>query len=167
MSALNALSLTLADERATRALGAALAETVPAGVVCLYGELGAGKTTLVRGLLRHLGHAGAVRSPTYTLVETYEPDGRRVHHLDLYRLGDPEELEFIGLRDLLQPADLVLVEWPERGEGVLPAPVLSVTLSHTGEAREARLQRGGGADSVDLRQVHLICQELSATRHSG
>lgn len=145
MSALTTLSLPLPDEEATRALGAALAETVPAGLVCLYGELGAGKTTLVRGLLRHLGHAGAVRSPTYTLVESYQPGGRRVHHLDLYRLGHPEELEFIGLRDLLQPTDTVLVEWPERGEGVLPSPVLSITLSHTGTSREARLERGAGA----------------------
>ena len=105
------------------------------GLVFLLGDLGAGKTTLVRGLLRGLGHRGPVRSPTYTLVESYELPAGRVHHLDLYRIADPDEVEFLGIRDLLGDASLVLVEWPERGSGVLPSPDLTVDIAHCGEGR--------------------------------
>jgi tRNA threonylcarbamoyladenosine biosynthesis protein TsaE len=134
--------LVLADESATLSLGAALARTCPPGArsVHLTGDLGAGKTTLVRGLLRTLGHSGAVKSPTYTLVESYEPAGRRVHHFDLYRLTDPEELDYLGLDDYFDGTALCLVEWPERGEGVLKAPDLSIRLTVAGEGREARLE---------------------------
>lgn len=104
--------------------------------VYLRGELGAGKTTLVRAWLRGLGHEGPVRSPTYTLIEPYELPGGPCYHLDLYRLGDPEELEFLGLRDLLEVPALVLVEWPERGEGVLPPADLTIAIEHAGEARK-------------------------------
>lgn len=129
----------LPDESATEALGAALQRCRPAsGSVWLTGDLGAGKTTLVRGLLRAGGCRGAVRSPTYTLVETYELGDTPVHHLDLYRLSDPEELEFIGLREFVDTG-LMLVEWPARGAGVLPAPDLSIDLAHTGSGRLARL----------------------------
>jgi tRNA threonylcarbamoyladenosine biosynthesis protein TsaE len=105
------------------------------GLVFLEGDLGAGKTTLVRGLLRGLGHHGPVRSPTYTLVETYELPGALVHHLDLYRIADPDELEFLGIRDLLDGTSLVLVEWPERGAGILPAPDLRVRIEHLDQGR--------------------------------
>lgn len=134
----------LPDSRATEALGAALAPGLAAegGVLYLQGELGAGKTTLVRGLLRALGHRGAVRSPTYTLVEPYELQGRRLHHLDLYRLADPEELEFIGIRELDSPQGVVLIEWPERGAGLLPPPDLSIMLRLRDQAREAELGAG-------------------------
>ncbi len=133
-------TLHLADEAATLALGASLASTLPArACVHLKGDLGAGKTTLVRGLLRAAGHAGAVRSPTYTLVEPYSLARGEVFHLDLYRLADPEELEFIGLRDVIDRG-LLLVEWPERGIGVLPEPDVVVYLEHDGRARTARLQ---------------------------
>lgn len=112
---------TVADADAMLALGAELAAVLRApAVVALEGPLGAGKTTLVRGWLRALGHTGPVRSPTYTLLETYLLAGVRVHHLDLYRVGDPEELEFIGVRDLAGDDALWLIEWPQRGDSRLP-----------------------------------------------
>ncbi|KAA6185067.1 tRNA (adenosine(37)-N6)-threonylcarbamoyltransferase complex ATPase subunit type 1 TsaE [Thiohalocapsa marina] len=132
----------LASEAAQLAFGAALGERLRgrAGVVFLRGDLGAGKTTLVRGLLRALGHRGAVRSPTYTLMEPYAPGESRVFHLDLYRLGDPEELEYLGLRDLLDGEALLLVEWPERGAGVLPAPDLEILITHAPPGRQVLLR---------------------------
>lgn len=137
------LDRELADEAATLALGAELAAAAPpAAVVALHGELGAGKTTLVRGLLRGLGYAGAVTSPTYTLMEPYEAGDRRVVHFDLYRLGDPEELEMLGAREELDGGALALVEWPERGEGVLPSPDLVLELVHHGAGRYAHLVAG-------------------------
>jgi tRNA threonylcarbamoyladenosine biosynthesis protein TsaE len=118
-------------------LGARLARCADNGLmVHLKGELGTGKTTLVRGFLRELGHAGSVRSPTYTLVEPYELSARRVYHLDLYRLGDPEELEWIGIRDLLDADSIALVEWPERGRGVLPPADIEVVIVYRNNGRQ-------------------------------
>ncbi|MBY6203583.1 tRNA (adenosine(37)-N6)-threonylcarbamoyltransferase complex ATPase subunit type 1 TsaE [Halomonas denitrificans] len=102
------------------ALGETLATRLAPGVqVWLSGDLGAGKTTLVRGVLRGLGYQGRVKSPTYGLVESYDLTDVTVHHLDLYRLTDPEELDFLGLDDLIGADSLLLVEWPERGRGML------------------------------------------------
>ena len=133
----------LPDEAATLDLGRLLAATAPeTALVALKGELGAGKTTLVRGLLRGLGHTGAVTSPTYTLMEPYEAGGRRLVHFDLYRLGDPEELEMLGAREELDRGALALVEWPERGQGFLPTPDLLLALEHRGPGRGARMSAG-------------------------
>jgi tRNA threonylcarbamoyladenosine biosynthesis protein TsaE len=129
----------LADAQATESLGARLARVVTPGILYLNGELGAGKTTLARGLLRGLGHTDKVRSPTYTLVEPYALESCRVYHLDLYRLADPEELEWLGLRDMLADAALLLVEWPERGSGCLPPADLTIDLGFSGDGREASL----------------------------
>ena len=129
----------LEDADATEALGGRLARSLPArAVVYLHGDLGAGKSTLARALLRALGVTGAIRSPTYTLVEPYAlAAGGQALHLDLYRIGNPGELEFLGL----DPAEarLWLVEWPERGQGVLPAADLEIALAVEGGGRSCRL----------------------------
>lgn len=113
--------------------------------VHLLGDLGAGKTTLTRGILRAFGHAGAVKSPTYTLVEAYEFAARTVYHFDLYRLGDAEELEYMGIRDYFSANTLCLIEWPARGEGVLPAPDLVIDISVAGEGRRIELHTSAAA----------------------
>jgi len=110
------------NESETLALGRELARRFAGGdIIYLSGDLGAGKTTLVRGLLRALGFEGRVKSPSYGLIESYTIDGRDIHHLDLYRLGHGEEIAYLGLEDLLDQDSLLLIEWPERGEGWLPA----------------------------------------------
>lgn len=132
----------LADEDATRTLGLQLAGTLDSGlVIYLRGELGAGKTSLARALLTELGVGERIKSPTYSLVEGYRAkDGRPAWHLDLYRIADPGELEWLGLDALAEPAAVVLVEWPERGRGALPNPDLDIHLGYRGTGRHARLQ---------------------------
>ena len=132
------LEVELADEAATVALGRALARGSPVGsVVHLSGPLAAGKTTFARGWVEARGHVGAVKSPTFTLVETYELAAATVHHFDLYRLADATELEFIGIDEYFARDRDVLVEWAERGNGVLPGPDLSVQLVLAGSGRRA------------------------------
>jgi tRNA threonylcarbamoyladenosine biosynthesis protein TsaE len=129
------------DGQAMVDLGRCLARSAKRpGVIYLRGDLGSGKTTLVRGLLRGFGYHGKVKSPTYTLVEPYPINGLTIYHLDLYRLGSPEELEWIGIRDLLTESALLLVEWPEQGGGVLPPADLVISLAHLGQGRELRFQ---------------------------
>jgi tRNA threonylcarbamoyladenosine biosynthesis protein TsaE len=141
------MSLYVPDAGAMDALGRELSHPASwRGVVWLQGDLGAGKTTLVRSLLRGLGYEGRVKSPTYTLLEPYELSDRMVYHLDRFRLAAAEELEWLGIRDLLTGDALLLVEWPEHGRGVLPEPDLDIVIDYEGEGRRitarARTRRG-------------------------
>lgn len=151
----------LADESETEALGRLLATaTQPqpsaaegaaghgtlGGRIFLSGDLGAGKTTLTRGLMRGYGVQGAVKSPTYTLVEPYEFDDCRLYHFDLYRLADPEEVEFLGVSEYFDEANLCVIEWAEKGKGYLPCPDLEIILGVEGPGRsicwEGRTAKG-------------------------
>lgn len=137
---MNTVVKELANEEAMVAFGRCVAQAAQGrGVVYLLGDLGAGKTTFSRGVLRGYGYQQAVKSPTYTLVEPYELDQVTLYHFDLYRLGEPEELEYLGVRDYFGDHSLCLVEWPQRGEGFLPTPDLQVTIELSGEGRQIEL----------------------------
>jgi len=131
----------LPDEAATTALATRMAEAMHEGaVIYLHGPLGAGKTSFARALLTALGVGERIKSPTYSLIEGYQARTRPAWHLDLYRIADPGELEWLGLDALADPAALVLVEWPERGAGALPAADVAMHMDYAGGGRRAVLQ---------------------------
>ncbi|WP_184671577.1 tRNA (adenosine(37)-N6)-threonylcarbamoyltransferase complex ATPase subunit type 1 TsaE [Rhodanobacter sp. A1T4] len=151
----------LPDEDATRALAVRVARALDEGMVFyLYGPLGAGKTSFARALLTALGVGERVKSPTYSLIEGYVARGRPAWHLDLYRIADPGELEWLGLDALSDPAALVLVEWPERGVGALPAADLEWHLVYAGDGRHAR------AHALTARGERLL-EQLNWTKFDG
>ena len=146
------------DEGGMRALAARLAVTARAGgVIYLEGDLGAGKTTFARALLGSLGVGERIKSPTYSLVESYRVGSLDAHHLDLYRIADAGELEWLGLGDLWTTGALVLVEWPERGRGTLPTADLVLHLEHAGDRREVR------AEARSVRGDQLLAALRSGT----
>jgi tRNA threonylcarbamoyladenosine biosynthesis protein TsaE len=150
-----------------RAVGEAIARAIDdvsgAFIVALDGELGAGKTTLVSGILRAYGVTGPVRSPTYTLIEPYEARGKRIYHLDLYRLVDPGEVEPLGIRDLLSEAPVLLVEWPSRAAGALPASDLTIGidyLSTDGDGRRVALQPHSSSGANVVQRIVAAIPEM-------
>jgi len=155
------LSLAAADAAQTRAIGARLAAALLAAdpaeplLIALSGELGAGKTTLVGGLLAALGHPGPVRSPTYSIIEPYRLAGRDIHHCDLYRLRDPDELEDLGLRDLLTARSVLLVEWPERAGDRLRPPDLALQLEYAAHGRVVAVSATNAAGLAVLERLRL------------
>ncbi|WP_036265387.1 tRNA (adenosine(37)-N6)-threonylcarbamoyltransferase complex ATPase subunit type 1 TsaE [Methylobacillus glycogenes] len=151
-------TLALADEAATLALGAHLAQVLVPGInIYLHGNLGAGKTTLVRGLLHALGHQGKVKSPTYTLVEPYvvasdDNAALNLYHFDLYRFIDPEEWEAAGFRDYFNPQSICLVEWPEKAHGLLPAADLDIHIGLSPSPQTAGRQVSISANTASGKQ---------------
>lgn len=146
------LQAHLADEAATLALGAAIAPCLEPGlVVYLRGELGAGKTTLARGILRGLGYEGRVKSPTYTLVEVYTVSRLDLHHFDFYRFQDPREWIDAGFRETFNGRNVSLIEWPERAGDLLPPPDLEIVLTSSGCGRSASLRASSPSGGQCLR----------------
>jgi tRNA threonylcarbamoyladenosine biosynthesis protein TsaE len=143
------LSEFLPDIEASESLGERLANSMPpTAVVFLRGDLGAGKSSIARAMLRRLGVAGPIKSPTYSLVERYSLEQGEAVHLDLYRIAETAELEFLGLDDLATQARLWLVEWPERGDSAVPGPDIEIGLTVSGTGRQAELHgvTGPGRD---------------------
>ncbi len=122
-------------------MGAALVENLSTpAIIYLHGDLGAGKTTLVRGALRQLGHEGLVKSPTFTLVETYSFASFEAYHFDLYRISDPEELDYIGIREFCSGSNICFIEWPDLGKPLIPKATIEISIEYVAEGRQVRVE---------------------------
>ena len=158
----DSVSLFLVDDSATQRLGRVLAETRPdSAIIYLRGDLGAGKTTFSRGFVQACGHQGVVKSPTYTLIEPYQLENVMIYHLDLYRVMDPGELEYLGMDQLSQPATISLIEWPERGSDDLPSPDLTVSLLLKDNGRQATLTAHNALAAGWLQRAQSHLTQLS------
>ena len=161
MAELSLFSQYVADEAEMCAFGHRLVETICSeshskGVTLyLNGPLGAGKTTLSRGIIQGLGHKGKVKSPTYTLVEEYRLQDKNIYHFDLYRLNDPEELEFMGIRDYFTENSICLIEWAEKGQGLLAEPDLLVNIDYADNARNIQLIAKSKLGNNIIKHLHL------------
>lgn len=161
MAELSLFSQYVADEAEMCAFGHRLVETICSeshskGVTLyLNGPLGAGKTTLSRGIIQGLGHKGNVKSPTYTLVEEYRLQDKNIYHFDLYRLNDPEELEFMGIRDYFTENSICLIEWAEKGQGLLAEPDLLVNIDYANNARNVQLIAKSKVGNNIIKHLHL------------
>ena len=161
MAELSLFSQYVADEAEMCAFGHRLVETIcreshSKGVTLyLNGPLGAGKTTLSRGIIQGLGHKGKVKSPTYTLVEEYRLQDKNIYHFDLYRLNDPEELEFMGIRDYFTENSICLIEWAEKGQGLLAEPDLLVNIDYANNARNVQLIAKSKVGNNIIKHLHL------------
>lgn len=164
-------TLDLADEAATLNFGAMLAKTIqPDLTIYLYGDLGAGKTTLVRGLLRSLGFIGKVKSPTYTLIEPYEaivtqPEPLNLYHFDLYRFNDEEEWVEAGFRDYFNPQSVCLIEWPEKAKQVLPAPDVEISFIIKETGRSVKVAARSIRGQQCIQPIKLAQANAGAERH--
>ena len=146
--------ITLKNETETTEIGSKLASCLKGGeVIYLKGELGTGKTTLVRGVLNRLGHAGNVKSPTYTIVEPYLIDSHVIYHFDLYRLDDPEELESLGIRDYCDGQSICFFEWPEKGGNLLPNADINLELTYFESTREVEFTSKSDVGKTILKQL--------------
>jgi tRNA threonylcarbamoyladenosine biosynthesis protein TsaE len=154
MKALQRIEVFLPDEAATLALGAKIGALLRPGMyLALQGDLGSGKTTLARGMLRALGYDGRVKSPTYALVELYKLSRLDFYHFDFYRFADPHEVVDSGLREAFNDRAVCVVEWPERAAGFVPSPDLTVALSVRGQGREAVLMAASETGRKCLQQL--------------
>ena len=134
------MSRIIESPQAMEELGASLIKKIQApAIIYLRGELGTGKTTLVRGALRAAGHPGLVKSPTFTIVESYHLTHYDIHHFDLYRISDPEELDFIGIREYFGKESIVFFEWPDQGKSMIPPADIEIQLSHADNHRHAEI----------------------------
>ena len=147
--------ITLKNETETTEIGSKLASCLKGGeVIYLKGELGTGKTTLVRGVLNRLGHTGNVKSPTYTIVEPYLIDSHVIYHFDLYRLDDPEELESLGIRDYCDGQSICFFEWPEKGGNLLPNADINLELTYFESTREVEFTSKSDVGKTILKQLY-------------